>query len=481
MLRWMRTPRRPHQFVDSSWFLPPVRSLHQAFTNSERANVAEVVAASEAAVEPVEFYRSDWTEGRKSPKAALHISNEWLESWTLSLRISGIDGLIGVSRRVFWTWSLHQELQLQLALPTASHVNHPGNVEDQEHRACNKNIANYSCKNSIYLFHMIQPTDSNVKVLLLQLLQLLLQLKCSIILTPSCTQVPGSPHLDHLKLEAKPSLDDQMPWVARWLSNFLCSLKNHLLSRLLFGIFCLCLTPNSPPVAASRQLTSFPARQLALQGSTLKGPTSRMWNSSIKARNKPQKKRRCVKENGKVETWPTSNNWGNSAFDRLLPGSRLQKHHGFLGFSWSFHMFECQAQVKERSYVIWLIWLSQKNKVPTSFSFSRKSRPKLPAVFRLFPPLKFHICQVADSEWFRFTSWVAFVILLDRGLHKRTQKICMNFFQNPSIHLLLKHFNRFNSSNQDPPWDRCQESVASLGVSTPPQDAPPATIKTTWY
>lgn len=37
------------------------------------------------------------------------------------------------------------------------------------------------------------------------------------------------------------------------------------------------------------------------------------------------------------------------------------------------------------------------------------------------------------------------------------------------------------SSNQDPPWDRCQESVASLGVSTPPQDAPPATIKTTWY
>lgn len=48
--------------------------------------------------------------------------------------------------------------------------------------------------------------------------------------------------------------------------NFLCSLKNHLLSRILFGIFCLCLTPNSPPVAASRQLTSFPARQLALQG-----------------------------------------------------------------------------------------------------------------------------------------------------------------------------------------------------------------------
>lgn len=70
--------------------------MHQAFTNSERANVAEVVAASEAAVEPVDFYGSDWTEGRKSPKAALHISNEWLDSWTLSLRIWEIDGLIGV-------------------------------------------------------------------------------------------------------------------------------------------------------------------------------------------------------------------------------------------------------------------------------------------------------------------------------------------------------------------------------------------------
>lgn len=51
--------------------------MQQAFSNSKRANVAEVVAASEAAVEPVDFYGSDWTEGPKSPKAALHIV-EWM-------------------------------------------------------------------------------------------------------------------------------------------------------------------------------------------------------------------------------------------------------------------------------------------------------------------------------------------------------------------------------------------------------------------
>ena len=91
--------------------------------------------------------------------------------------------------------------------------------------------------------------------------------------------------------------------------NFLCSLKNHLLSRILFGIFCLCLTPNSPPVAASRQLTSFPARQLALQGSTLKG-TSRMWNSpSIKARNKPQKNSVVSKKTARLKLGQHRTTW----------------------------------------------------------------------------------------------------------------------------------------------------------------------------
>lgn len=203
-----------------------------------------------------------------------------------------------------------------------------------------------------------------------------------------------------------------------------------------------------------------------------------MWNSpSIKARNKPQKNSVVSKKTARLKLGQHRTQVVNSG--NWSPNTEVTRPSIACCREVAFDLSILTPGASERERDMWYDWYDcRKTRVPTSFSFSRKSRPKLPAVFRLFPPLKFHICWL---EIFWFTSWVAFVILLDRGLHKRTQKICMNFFQNPSIHLLLKHFNRFNSSNQDPPWDRCQESVASLGVSTPPQDAPPAAIKTTWY
>ena len=113
------------------------------------------------------------------------------------------------------------------------------------------------------------------------------------------------------------------------------------------------------------------------------------------------------------------------------------KHfHGFS--SWSFHIrFQRKAHVRDMTVPKKtgsnLIFLLNEVKAEAATSLSALST------------LKVSYLLVADSDSHHLR-W-----LLDSGLHKRTQKISMNFFQNPLIHLLLlKRFNGFNGSNQDP-------------------------------